>query len=563
MRGLSVANQEENTQSTTETRSKARRPRRIRKPRVLIGFTVLLLLFYVISTWFRDTLSDTVFQFDFAIVHIIWGIGVAVLILAWVVWMLFFSRGSVLLSRVLPAIILLMVICGLVLFRPIFSGGMKIARWEPRFWETSPYSESEGRLVASLAKANAGDFSQFMGSQRNGQVTNLADPLTSLEPYRTVFRQSVGKGWSGFAGRNGYAFTMEQRGPDECVSCYDLANGNLVWSHASPRRHDDPLGQAGPRATPTLHEDRVYACGANGMMVCLDVTSGELIWEVDLASLLGIRLIESEDAQGNPIQTEESKMIWGRAASPLVMGDLVIVPGGGPLAGPQISLLAFDRQTGEERWRSGDHGTSYSSPVSFNLAGKDQIVSVNEAVVTGHDPATGEVLWSHPWPGHSDADANTSQPVLVGPNQVLLTKGYGAGAELIEVKQQDERFQVSTLWKNPRVLKTKLTSAVFQNGYLYALSDGILECVDAKTGKRVWKKGRFGHGQLLLVNDKLVVHSEEGSLHLISATPESFQSLSEIPTIAGVCWNPICVFDKYILVRSDIEMACLMVEPGS
>jgi len=558
-----VENQEDNKPNATGSSATSRRKRRIRKPRALIIATVLLLLFYGVAKLFRDSLSDTIFQFDFAVVHIIWGIGLGVFIIAWVNWMLFFSRGGRLLSRVLPAFVILIVVGGLVLFRPIFSGGMKIARWEPRFWEASSLSESEGRSIASLAAAGPGDFSQFMGAQRNGQVNNLPEPVQSLEAYRTVFRQPVGKGWSGFAARNGHAFTMEQRGPDECVSCYDLTNGDLVWSHASARRHDDPLGQVGPRATPTLDENRVFACGANGMLVCLDVTSGELIWEADLANLLGISLVEGEDAQGNPIQTERSKMMWGRAASPLIVDDLVIVPGGGPIDGDEVGLLAFDKVTGKERWRGGDFGTSYSSPMFFKLAGKDQIVVVNEAIVTGHDPSTGKVLWSHPWPGNSDADANTSQPVLVGPNQVLLTKGYGAGAELIEVKRQNDQFQVSTLWKNPRVLKTKLTSAVFHNGYLYALSDGILECVDAKTGKRVWKKGRFGHGQLLLVNDKLVVHSEEGSLHLISATPESFQSLSEIPTIAGVCWNPICVFDKYILVRSDIEMACLIVEPGS
>lgn len=557
-----MENQEENTPETTESPRKSRRKRRIRKPKALIAATVLLLLFYGVATLFRDSLSDTIFQFDFAVVHIIWGIGLGVLILAWVNWMLFFSRGGPFLSRVLPALVLLLVVCGLVLFRPIFSGGMKIARWEPRFWEANPFSESEGRSIASLAKASGGDFSQFMGPERNGRVNNLPVPVANLEQYRMVFRQPIGKGWSGFAARNGHAFTMEQRGPDECVSCYDVRNGDLVWSHGSPRRHDDPLGQAGPRATPTLDGDRVFACGANGMLVCLDVTSGELVWEVDLANLLGISLLESEDAQGNPIQTEVSKMMWGRAASPLIVDDLVVVPGGGPLEGEQVSLLAFDKATGEERWRSGDFGTSYSSPMLFNLAGQDQIIVVNEAEVTGHDPSAGKVLWSHPWPGNSDADANTSQPVLLGPSQLLLTKGYGAGAELIEVQPQDDQLGVSTLWKNPRVLKTKLTSAVLYEGYLYALSDGILECVDSETGKRVWKKGRFGHGQLLLTEDKLVVHSEDGSLHLISASPDGFQEISEIPTISGVCWNPICVFDRFILVRSDMEMACFEREPS-
>ncbi|MDG2013905.1 MAG: PQQ-binding-like beta-propeller repeat protein, partial [Pirellulaceae bacterium] len=505
------------------------RRKRIRRPRVLIGITLLLIVFYVGATFFRDALSDSIFQFDFAVVNIIWGIGLAAILLAWVIWMVFSSRGGLFLSRALPAIIVILAVAALVLYRPVFTGGMKISRWEPRFWNATTLAASADQRIEALAQATEKDFPQFLGAQRNGQVKNLAVPLSTLDAVAPLFLQSVGKGWSGFAGRNGYGFTMEQRGNFECVSCYDLNDGGtLVWSHPSPRRHYDPLGQAGPRATPTLDGNRIYAAGANGMLVCLDITSGDVVWEVDLAKLLGIPLTESEDSQGNRIQNEQSKMIWGRAASPLIVDDMLVVPGGGPLGEDQVSLLAFDKLTGQEKWRGGDVGTSYSSPVKFRIAGKDQVVVVNEASVTGHDPLTGDVLWSHPWPGNSDADANTSQPVLVGENQVLLTKGYGAGAELIEINVDDGDFGVETLWKNPRVLKTKLTNAVSYQGYLYALSDGILECVDAETGKRVWKKGRYGHGQLLLVGDKLVVHSEEGSLHLIKATPDAYQELSEV-----------------------------------
>ena len=196
-----MENQEHNTPTTTGSSETSRRKRRIRKPKALIIATVLLLLFYGMATLFRDSLSDTIFQFDFAVVHIIWGIGLAVLILAWVNWMLFFSRGGPVVSRALPAFVIVIVVGGLVLFRPIFSGGMKIARWEPRFWEASFLSESEGRSIASLAAAGPGDFSQFMGAQRNGQVNNLPEPVQSLEAYRTVFRQPVGKGWSGLRTR--------------------------------------------------------------------------------------------------------------------------------------------------------------------------------------------------------------------------------------------------------------------------------------------------------------------------------------------------------------------------
>ena len=137
----------------------------------------------------------------------------------------------------------------------------------------------------------------------------------------------------------------------------------------------------------------------------------------------------------------------------------------------------------------------------------------NEASVSGHDPTTGRELWVHPWPGASDGDANTSQPMDVGKNRVLISKGYGGGAEMFEVVKSDQGdFSTTSIWQNPQVLKTKMTSPVIDGQHAYALSDRILECVDLNTGQRVWKNGRYGHGQLLLINGHLMIHAERGFL---------------------------------------------------
>lgn len=531
-----------------------------RKPVFMLIASVLLAIFYFGANYFQDALADTVFHFDFAIVNFITALGVILLLLGWFFWLWFVSGWSTLLSKALPVFIALAGIAFVVSFRPVFTGGMGISRWEPRFWEWRDLAQVDANLKTDLGQKSTLDFSQFLGSNRNGVIDNFSAPLDSFYKTRRVYRQDVGQGWSGFAARNGFAITMEQRGKYECVVCYEIETGTAAWAYQHERRHDDALGGVGPRATPTLDDGRVFAQGANGMLVCLDASSGELIWEQDLAELLGIGLAVATDRKGLEYQTEKSKVIWGRAGSPLIVDELVVVPAGGPVDGTQVSLIAFNKADGAEVWRGGDDGIGYGSPNVYQLAGQRQVVIENAASVSGHDPKTGATLWSYDRPGNSDADANTSQAVLVGNGQLLLSKGYGMGGELIEVsKSADGKYSVTSVWKNSRVLKTKLTSAIVRDNYAYALSDGILECVDLSNGKRVWKKGRYGHGQVLLVGDKLLVHSEFGTLHLVEASPDAFNELSEIETVSGVSWNTFCLYDRFIIVRSDIEMACFKV----
>ena len=527
---------------------------------MLTLLTLSVALFAVGSVWFRDELSDSLFRFDFAIVNIITTIGVFVVVVSWLIWLVLFSRLSFFYSRLLPFLILVAGIAFLVLFRPIFNGGMGISRWEPRFWEWRTLADADGSMDTGLAVPTALDFTQFLGPNRNGVVDNFSVALNDLYKVDRLYKQDVGQGWSGFVARNGFAITMEQRGNDECVVCYEIETGAVAWSYRHSRRHDDALGGVGPRTTPTLDGERVYAQGANGMLVCLNVADGKLVWKQDLCELLGIELKVGVDQKGNEYQTEQTKVVWGRAGSPVVANDLVVVPGGGPLDGTQVSLIAFNKQDGSEVWRGGDQGIGYSSPDFVNLAGQDQIVSVNESSVTGHNPETGEVWWSFGREGTSNADANTSQAVLVGENRLLVSKGYGLGGELIEISgSADSGFSATSIWKNSRVLKTKLTSAIVKGEHAYALSDGILECVDLNTGKRVWKKGRYGHGQILMVSGQLLVHSEYGTLHLVDGSPDAFNEIASVDTVDGICWNTICAYDCYIIVRSDLEMACLKV----
>jgi outer membrane protein assembly factor BamB len=409
---------------------------------------------------------------------------------------------------------------------------------------------------ADLATTTPHDFPGFLGPSRSNWIAGpaLARDWTA-EPPELLWKQPIGAGWSAFAAVNGYAVTLEQRGDDEWVACYEIGTGKPVWGHAIAARHENALGGIGPRSTPTIHAGRVYALGATGVLCCLDGATGKLLWSDDLQARYG--LTQAED---------EALVQWGRAASPLIVDALVVVPGGGP-AGKAKNLVAFAADTGRLVWEAENRlpegaadQIAYASPILATLAGRRQILIVNESTASGHDPATGERLWSHPWPGRSNMNASSSQPVPIGDNQVLLSKGYGGGAELLELSAAGEGLAVKTRWKNPRVLQTKFSNVVVHGDHIYALSEGILECVELATGQRKWKAGRYNHGQILGVGELLLVLSEDGRLALVALSPERHQQLGQIEALEGKTWNNLCLFGNQLLVRNGEQAACFVLK---
>jgi outer membrane protein assembly factor BamB len=295
----------------------------------------------------------------------------------------------------------------------------------------------------------------------------------------------------------------------------------------------------------------VYALGAAGVLRCLNGSDGTLVWSEDLRKKYDVTA-----------QEDEAAVMWGRAGSPLIVDSMVVVPGGGKA---RKNLVAFDAATGKVAWEAEnkkEDGTldqiGYASPSLATLAGRRQIVIGNESTVSGHDPATGNRLWSFPWPGHSNGDACNSQAAVVDDRRLLLSKGYSGGAELIEINEGKgpDEFTATSVWKVPRVLQTKFTNVVIHAGHAYGLSEEILECVDLDSGKRKWKAGRFGHGQILGVGELLLVLSEEGELNLVELNPNKFISHGSIQALEGKTWNNLCLYGKRLLVRNAQEAAC-------
>ena len=531
-------------------------------PKKMILWTIFVFALLALLHWQSFYITDTL-NWAPAIPWLSTLMLVPLTIVMWGFWLLFFAK-----QRLTGLLVLISLGTFSLLFYPNFKGSADFEGFKPRFWtRNAVFAETTDSNAVDIQTTGSLDFPQFLGPNRDARLDtiDLADSWDS--PPKQLWKIDIGEGWSGFAAVNGFAITQEQRGDQECVTCYEIKTGELKWINSQTRRHEDTMamGKVGPRATPTIHQGRVYAMSATGVLDCLEGSNGELIWSVDLPALVGIKQIASTSNLGLKYTEDDSTMSWGRSASPLVVGDLVIAPAGGP--NPLTSekkpttMIAFDKNTGEEKWRGGNKMVAYGSPRIASVADTTQVLLATEADAVGHDVETGEELWSHPWFGQSNGAANCSQVTVVDDGLFILSKGYSQGAELISVSQGSSgEWKTESLQRDPRLLKTKLTNPVIFQDHAYSLSDGYLECTEAKTFERKWKqRGRFGNGQILLVGDKLLVHSESGTLFLVAANPKEYQQLGKIKTIDGICWNTICLYGDLLLVRSEIEAACYQV----
>ncbi|HWJ56989.1 MAG TPA: PQQ-binding-like beta-propeller repeat protein, partial [Vicinamibacterales bacterium] len=336
----------------------------------------------------------------------------------------------------------------------------------------------------------------FRGPDRDGVVrgTAIATDWTAAPPVQ-VWRRAVGPAWSSFAVRGDRIYTQEQRGGDEVVSAYRLSTGAAIWRHRDHVRFWESNGGAGPRATPTLRDGRVYSFGATGILNSLDEATGAVIWSRNVAT----------DAHVNV-------PMWGFASSPLVVGDAVIVAASGKLA-------AYDVTTGNSKWFATSVGGSYSSPQLATIDGVAQVVLMGASGAAGVAPDTGRRLWESPWGG----SVTIVQPAVVGDRGIVVTTAAATGGEGIrrlEIARASGKWAAKELWTS-NGLKPYFNDYVVHKGYAYGFDGSILSCVDLADGTRKWKGGRYGNGQLVLLPDQdlLLVTSEDGYLALVKAAP--------------------------------------------
>ena len=389
------------------------------------------------------------------------------------------------------------------------------------------------------AKTDA-DWPGFRGPKRDGIVPGVRiETDWSRRPPVALWRQPVGPGWSSFAVRGNLFYTQEQRGDDEVVSCYKLTTGELVWRHRDAARFWESNAGAGPRATPTLSGSRVYTFGATGIVNALDAGSGSVVWSRNAAS-----------------DTHKKVPGWGFASSPLVVGDLVIVA-------TAAALAAYDVATGNPRWFGPTDGWGYSSPHFSTIDGVAQVLLLNGEGAISVAPTDGVLLWKHAWRGDSIV-----QPAVTAEGDVLIGSGSGLGGEVgvrrVALAHGPNGWTAEERWTSTG-LKPYFNDFVVHKDHAFGFDGSILACIDLNDGKRKWKGGRYGNGQLVLLPDQalMLVVSEEGELALVKATPDQYTEVARFQAIEGKTWNHPALVGDTLLVRNSEEMAAFRLSLAS
>ena len=491
----------------------------------------------VVALWTtRQFLHESVATAGMGVLFFMYAI--PVLSLAFVAWAVVTRNqsGSLRLATMMATIVLASGVWTLVRTDGVSATGSDFA-WR---WSKTP----EERLLAQtgdepivpvsspVTMGEAAGWSGFRGNRRNGTVPGVRiETDWSTSPPVELWRQPIGPGWSSFAVQGDLIYTQEQRGDDEIVSCYSATTGEPVWRHRDAARFWESNAGAGPRGTPTLHQGRVIALGATGILNVLDAVDGNVIWSRNAAA-----------------DTDAEVPYWGFSSSPLVVDDVVIVAVAGQLA-------AYDFDTGEPGWFGPKGGDGYSSPHLMTIDGVPQILLLSAAGTTSVVPADGQVLWEHPWPGYPIV-----QPAQTANGDLLVTASEGSGIRRLAVAEEAAGWTIEERWTSVR-LKPYFNDYVVHDGHAFGFDGSILACIDLEDGERKWKGGRYGQGQLVLLPDQdlLLVLSEKGELAVVGATPSGFEELARFPALEGKTWNHPVLIDDLLLVRNGQEMVAFQL----
>ena len=413
-----------------------------------------------------------------------------------------------------------------------------------------------GSFVVSLAlllaalSASAEDWPRWRGPRSDGtwNAPKIPEqwPAAGLKP---VWKQPLAPGYSGISVSAGRVYTMDRPWADaemktpadaERIVCLHAASGAPLWEHrydASYTKIDYPKG---PRCTPTVHDERVYALGAAGHLHCLDADTGEVLWRHDLVA-----------------EAKAQIPMWGLAASPVIEKDLVIVHAGLADGG---CYSAYDRRTGEEVWRSGDDPAGYGTPIVVDHAGIRLMIGWNPEHIVGINAANGKLLWKVPY----KVTYGVSMATPIFHEGIVLVCGYWEGSKAIKLGKKPE--QADLLWEENRFLRGVMDQPLYRDGigYLLDKQHGIV-AFRYVTGEKLWTDNNQLHPrdrnpQVSMVwlgdGDRAIALNARGELILIRLTPEKLIEQSRTKII-GHTWAHPAYAGEYVYARDDEQIVCV------
>lgn len=426
-------------------------------------------------------------------------------------------------------------------------------------------------LVAShIAVTRADDWPQWRGPHRDGrwhEPNSLAQFEAQSIPLK--WRSAIGPGYSGPTVAEGRVFVMDRSAEPqqiERVLCFNADTGESEWTHSYDCPYVGIGYTAGPRASVSIENGRVYALGAMGNLHCLDASTGSVVWARNL----------NKDYEIQTDNDAETRMpIWGIAASPLIHRDVLILQIGGRNASCVVGL---DKVSGTERWRALEDRAQYSAPVIARQANRDIVIVWTGDGIAGLDPVTGTAHWHHPFPP-TRMPIGIATPVVQA-DRVFVTSFYDGSLML---RLNSDSMSVTKLWdergtdeQQTKALHSIMSTPIWIDDHIYGVdSYGELRCLEAATGKRIWEdtsatpKARWSTIHFVENGERVWMQNERGDLIIARLTPAGYQEISRAnllkPTTGqlnqrkGVCWSHPAFANGYVYSRNDEELVCAKV----
>ncbi len=389
------------------------------------------------------------------------------------------------------------------------------------------------------------DWPQWRGVRANG--TWNGPPILSEFPaggLPVVWKASIGPGYSGISVVGNSVYTMDKPNSptgSERIFCLNAATGKQIWEHV----YSAPYGKldygSGPRCTPTIHAGQVFTLGAMGHVHCLDAHTGAVQWKKDLVGNFGVKVPE-----------------WGFAASPIVYHDKVIIHA----ATETGAYFAFDRRTGEERWRGGNASTGYGTPIIIQHAGQDQLIGWTPDCILSLSLADGHQLWSEAY----KVTYGVSIATPIFHKETIVVCGYWEGSKAIRLG--DTPKDARLLWEENRFLRGLMSQPLYRDGHVYLLDKQHgLVCFRLEDGEKVWTDAnqltrRDRNPQLNMVwlgdSPRALCLNAEGELLLVRMNSSGFEELARAPIIGPTWAHPAFAGDK-VYARNDKELVCVQL----
>lgn len=346
-----------------------------------------------------------------------------------------------------------------------------------------------------MAQANA-NWPQWRGPNRDGvsNETGLLKQWPTDGPPLAWKTKGAGNGYSSIVISNGKLYTMGLRGDREFIVAFDVATGKEAWATAHGKAFRNDQGD-GPRGTPSVDGDRVYALGGNGDLTALDARTGKLVWTKNVLQEFG-----------------GSNITWGISESPLVLGNKILVNAGGSDA----SIVALNKSDGSVIWKSQSDKAGYSSAIPLSLNGLTQVVFFTSRRAVGLDANDGRLLWEYRKPANGTANAAT--PIARG-NRVFISSDYGTGGGVVEIKPDNTAQEI---WFSNQ-MRNHHSSSVLIGDYLYGFSGSFLTAMKFDTGEMAWRDRSVGKGSLVFADGHLYCFSENGVVGLVEASPAGYK----------------------------------------